>query len=1031
MMRKALARALVLSCTLGLSTAVMADDTDLFLVPKATSRAKPNVLFVIDNSANWNATLYKEGDITYTKKKVEHAALKAVLVDSTKFVGGLNVGFMTFAKGNSPEGGKIIKRVQPLTSTSTTLPTGEVVPSYQQVLGQMLYTVDGKENLEGTNNAPYASMLNEAYLYYSGLTPKSGLQDPYYDTTAVSGGTYISPVTDGCVKNIIIFLGNGGPDSGENNYAEKLLAALGGKLSTDPMQLTPNNYAANWGDEFARFMSGIDTRASVAGTQNIITYVINVTDPSQDKTRSDLAASAYLENLGKKGLGGYLVASTTEELQKKIEEILEQLQAVDSVFAATTLPVSVNVRGTNLNQVYIGVFRPDGNKKVRWWGNLKLYQLGYSDTTKSVFLMDKNGIPAQDMKNGFIVPNAVSFWTHSSTYWSYLPVSAAEASDSPDGRIVEKGGAAQKLRDKHPNRNLYTCTGSCTSNSLLSGTPFADNATQAALGTADATATTTLIDWVKGYDTEDANANNSLTDVRPCIHGDVLHSRPAIINYNRNGDDDDIIAYYGGNDGIFHAVKGGKADTNGYEKWGFIPVEFFGKLKSLHDNPVIDADHPKPYFADGSIGVYQSEAKVDGKLVSADGDKVYLYLSMRRGGRLIYALDVSDPDNPKHLWKRDYNSTGYSELGQTWSEPKVAKVNVNGTAKTVLIFGAGYDPAVEDFVPTVDNPTPPARSMGRGVFIVDAFTGSVLWQAGPNDVPVGTNGVKVTDMTYSIPSDVTVLNRDGDADKYADRVYVGDTGGNVWRIDIGDINNDGVSDPAEWAVHKLASIGGTGADARKFLYPPDIVYGRDASGAYDAVLIGSGDREHPFDLTVSNRFYMFKDRMIGLSGADQTTFTEANLYDATDNYIQDGDETQKTEALAALAGSKGWYIRLGQGEKVVTSAVTLAGTTFFSTNQPAAVRPGTCANLGIARTYAVSYQDATATMEMNNITGITKDDRSVEVAGGGYPPSPVPVIVEIDGKKYEAVISGTNVLSPPGTKLEARRRVFWYKENID
>ena len=57
---------------------------------------------------------------------------------------------------------------------------------------------------------------------------------------------------------------------------------------------------------------------------------------------------------------------------------------------------------------------------------------------------------------------------------------------------------------------------------------------------------------------------------------------------------------------------------------------------------------------------------------------------------------------------------------------------------------------------------------------------------------------------------------------------------------------------------RLAALGGTGAAARKFLYPPDVVF---ASGTqtYDAVLIGSGDREHPHDTSVANRFYMLKD----------------------------------------------------------------------------------------------------------------------------------------------------------------------------
>ena len=60
---------------------------------------------------------------------------------------------------------------------------------------------------------------------------------------------------------------------------------------------------------------------------------------------------------------------------------------------------------------------------------------------------------------------------------------------------------------------------------------------------------------------------------------------------------------------------------------------------------------------------------------------------MRRGGRFIYALDVTDPDQPKFLWTRSNASAGYGELGQTWSEPKVRKVRA--TSNPVLIFGGG------------------------------------------------------------------------------------------------------------------------------------------------------------------------------------------------------------------------------------------------------------------------------------------------------------------------------------------------------
>ena len=52
---------------------------------------------------------------------------------------------------------------------------------------------------------------------------------------------------------------------------------------------------------------------------------------------------------------------------------------------------------------------------------------------------------------GFITNTATSYWTTASTFWSYRTpyetTDVGQASDSPDGDLVEKGGAAQRLRD--------------------------------------------------------------------------------------------------------------------------------------------------------------------------------------------------------------------------------------------------------------------------------------------------------------------------------------------------------------------------------------------------------------------------------------------------------------------------------------------------------------------------------------------------------------------------------------------------------
>src|SRR5205823_4898536 len=145
-----------------------------------------------------------------------------------------------------------------------------------------------------------------------------------------------------------------------------------------------------------------------------------------------------------------------------------------------------------------------------------------------------------------------------------------------------------------------------------------------------------IIAWVRGADNkEDENPSTTPagSDIRPSVHGDVLHSRPAVINYNRYGDDEDIYAFYGGNDGIIRAVKAGiRPHTSGpdvsivpgTERWGFIPREFFGKLKRLRDQlPAISNLNQKDYFADGSVAVFQKDVNADGKIVAADGDKGY------------------------------------------------------------------------------------------------------------------------------------------------------------------------------------------------------------------------------------------------------------------------------------------------------------------------------------------------------------------------------------------------------------------------
>ena len=535
-----------------------------------------------------------------------------------------------------------------------------------------------------------------------------------------------------------------------------------------------------------------------------------------------------------------------------------------------------------------------------------------------------------------------------------------------------------------------------------------------AASSATATGNTTRVNltkWVRGndYKDEESGPGSAVSNVRPSLHGDVLHSRPTVVNY---GGSTGVVVFYGGNDGVYRAVNGNQTGTGaGSELWGFIPTEFFGKLKRLHDNSpvlkfpstsasIIPAPARKDYFADGSTGTYQK--------LNADGttNTAYLYIAMRRGGRLLYALDVSTPSNPGYLWKIT-NTGDFTELGETWSQPKVAQVQ--GYANPVLIFGAGYDTA-EDTEP------PTANTMGRGIFIVDAITGAQVWKAtyGGSSTCSGTStkaACTVAGMNYSIPSDITMIDHNGDGK--IDRLYATDTGGNVWRVDLEpSLGNT----PDYWKVNKLAALGcGTGSCSsgtagRKFYYPADVVF---ATG-YDEVLIGSGDREHPLltdaSYSITNRFYMLKD----LAGNDGSTtaITEANLFDAT--------STVYNKSLS------GFYVTLDTGEKVVNAPYTVAGYTYFGTNRPMASASACSANLGVAKGYS-----------LDPFTGV---GTSVVYDGGGMPPSPVAGLVDVDGKLIAFCIGCGGAPSCVGADCSTaigggkpvisvstkRNRTYWY-----
>lgn len=990
----------LIAVTALLNTVAQAEDIDIFAGP-APVAARPNVLIVLDSSANWSSSIgddgcyYKDtgdeataerpketapGREAGTKMGIEKCALYN-LIDSLA-VDKYNIGLMLFNESPAANsGGYPRQAIVPLTAANKAL--------LKKAIRDL--SISGDKG----NNAAFAKSLYEAYLYLSAAAPYRGTAGSKWDdeTPAVVAGRYVLPAASGCSSHVI-FIANGRPGEVTDNEAGALLAAAGADTTqiAYPAGTVSNSDQANWADEFTRFMRD---------RHSIITHTVAVTGASSDGNYPN-----FIENMAHKGGGIFKSADNADALVEALTDIFDRIQSVSSVFASASLPISVNARGTYLNQVFMGMFLPDPQARPRWMGNLKQYQFAYNPVTDSLKLVDAQAQDAINIEGGFVQPKAVSFWTESSTFWSNAlgldPLSRTPQSDKPDGAIVAKGGVAQRLRESNlttqAERKVFTCLDCSTPTTLgADATHFSvgnDGITSASLGVATTTDRQSLIDWIRGTDNiaDDESGPGDGVTVRPSIHGDVLHSRPAVVNY---GGAVGVVLFYGANDGMLHAVHGNQSgDGAGEHLWSFVPEEHFPRLKRLRDNtprisfpnlvlPATEAaPAPRDYFVDGPISLYQK--------VGADGavERVYLYVGMRRGGRFLYAFDVTDPSAPRFLWKKTHSQI--PTLGQTWSEPRV--IRLKGHTNPVIVMGAGYDAAAEDATPS-GSPT-----MGDAVVVLDAFTGAVVKIFDEPDRPVA--------------ADVSVV--DADYDGYIDRAYAVDLGGSIYRIDFEKNTTSGVATAVEdWGISTFAALGD--ANGRKFFFAPDVVLTR----SYAIVVVGSGDREKPLAQTTQDYFYTVIDQEMGKGVSDGfTTITPAQLV--------------QQSAYASAPEARGCYLPLEPGEKVVNAPLTIGGTTYFGTNRPRPALPNSCsANLGEARTYQFPL--------------ICNAPTFTVLEGGGLPPSPVggivavtfinPVTGEEETKHVPFIIGGENEKKSP---IEASRvkitvppkrtRIYWHTE---
>jgi len=628
---------------------------------------------------------------------------------------------------------------------------------------------------------PLSETLYEAALYYQGKNvdygddSEAGLPSPLPDITKLShpdsrtpsgGSRYKSPITSECQKNYIVLLTDGEPvndDGVKNSSSKRSSIGLSGSCS------------GNCLDEIAYTLGSNDQSTSISEDQFVSTYTIGL-----ELDHPLLKATAQASK-NASGQGEYYIADDATALTDAFTKIVRQVLESESTFSSPAVSVNAFNRSTHLNDLYFTLFKPGGNP--HWAGNFKKYKLltkvdtadidGDGDTTDDIpYVADADFADAVDNTTGFFANGTRSFWT---------PGGIA------DGPTVTAGGSLGHLSN---TRKVYTFTQTYTdANGVMTPSEpdltastnllHESNAlvTNALLNTATETpyeAPTpyreSLLNWAMGLDVRDLDQDGDITDARLEM-GDPLHAQPALVQYGELAtdsdgdgiDDPDLVGYVATNDGYLHAVN----SITGKELWSFVPQEL---LPNLSINFKDESTSSKTYGLDGDVVAWINDIDENGSINGSD--HVYLYVGMRRGGNNIYSFDVTNRNLPKLRWVIQGGSGDYAELGNTWSTVNVETLKLGGNDKTVLIFGGGYD----DNQDTVTERT--ADAIGRGVFIVDAETGAMLWRAGPD----GSASLQLTDMKYSLPARVKPIDIDGNG--YIDRLYIGDMGGQIFRFDI-------------------------------------------------------------------------------------------------------------------------------------------------------------------------------------------------------------------------------------------------------
>ncbi len=484
-----------------------------------------------------------------------------------------------------------------------------------------------------------------------------------------------------------------------------------------------------------------------------------------------------------------------------------------------------------------------------------------------------------------------------------------------------------------------------------------------------------ILDWTLGFSDGDSPPHNrckNSSDEDCSFIGDILHSTPVIVNRPSAPVEDEtytafanqkqgrmMMAYTSSNDGMLHGFAASPNDPSDLkvatmvnnERFAFIPPMLLPLLKSQYVDTrmkLLDSQSVvQDVVATGTTFPYRLERAANATEEASNTWRTILVQSF--GGELAgyFALDITDVDKPstgngpKFLWQITTTDTPDQLFGKN-GVPLITTLNIQGkeVAVAVLPGGQGGSPSgtcqrnggvgVGDLSESHHKTAAVTGSYGdprsdvqcysaselasRSLTIVRLDDGEII-RTFRNDAAevTGLSSTVVTTTALDSPLSGAPAAFPAGAGMIADRIFIGDQDGTLWRADVSKSN------PNDWEMNLFfdAYNGRSATAGKPLVIPPALSI--DENGRI-TIALATGSQDLSGNSSDLNFVY---------------SLTEAE--DATNN---------------TFYSKVNWYQTLLDGEHVLGPMSLVSGVLYFSTVAPGG---GDACNPAPSRIWGMDY----------------------------------------------------------------------------